>query len=232
MLQPVQYVRGMPIIKIFGQSIRSFRQFNAEIEAYKTFALKCCNNYQNGIIAFIILLNSIVTFILPVGILIMTSDPKNISLAAIYLFFIVMGPGVASPVYKLAFLASGTVEINEGVKRIDKIFEEKKLCEPVVPQIPQTYDIEFRNVSFAYEDRENMTKTEALKDISFIARQGEVSSGWTFWVREVNNSQSHSSLLGCFLWRDFNRGNKHKKYFLTPIIGDRVFCIPRYVSFQ
>lgn len=42
----VQYVRGMPIIKIFGQSIRSFRQFNAEIEAYKTFALKCCNNYQ------------------------------------------------------------------------------------------------------------------------------------------------------------------------------------------
>lgn len=60
-----------------------------------------------------------------------------------------MGPGVASPVYKLAFLASGTVEINEGVKRIDKIFEEKKLCEPVVPQIPQTYDIEFRNVSFA-----------------------------------------------------------------------------------
>lgn len=92
----VQYVRGMPIIKIFGQSIRSFRQFNAEIGAYKTFALKCCNNYQNGIIAFIILLNSIVTFILPVGILIMTSDPKNISLAAIYLFFIVMGPGVAS----------------------------------------------------------------------------------------------------------------------------------------
>ena len=106
----------------------------------------------------------------------MTSDPKNISLAAIYLFFIVMGPGVASPVYKLAFLASGTVEINEGVKRIDKIFEEKKLCEPVVPQIPQTYDIEFRNVSFAYEDRENMTKTEALKDISFIARQGEVKA--------------------------------------------------------
>ncbi len=53
---------------------------------------------------------------------------------------------------------------------------KKKLCEPVVPQIPQTYDIEFRNVSFAYEDRENMTKTEALKDISFIARQGEVTA--------------------------------------------------------
>src|SRR3712207_9530980 len=37
----VQYVRGMPVIKIFGQSVRSFRQFYAEIEAYKTFALQC-----------------------------------------------------------------------------------------------------------------------------------------------------------------------------------------------
>ena len=110
---------------------------------------------------------------------------------------------------------------------------EKKLCEPVVPQIPQTYDIEFRNVSFAYEDRENMTKTEALKDISFIARQGEV----TALVGPSGSGKSTIAnliprILGCFLWRDFNRGNKHKKYFLTPIIGDRVFCIPRYVSFQ
>ena len=172
----VQYVRGMPVIKIFGQSVRSFRQFYAEIEAYKTFALQCCNNYQNGIIAFIILLNSIVTFILPVGLLILSSDPGNISLAAIYLFFIVMGPGVASPVYKLAFLSSGTVEINEGVKRIDRIFEEKTLPEPAVPEIPRTYDVEFRNVGFAYEDKENMTRKEALKNVSFIAKQGEITA--------------------------------------------------------
>ena len=45
----VQYVHGMPVVKIFGQSVRSFRQFNTEIQAYKTFALKCCDTYQNGI---------------------------------------------------------------------------------------------------------------------------------------------------------------------------------------
>ena len=64
----VQYVRGMPVVKIFGQSVRSFRQFNAEIQAYKTFALKCCDTYQNGMVAFTVLLNSMVTFILPMGI--------------------------------------------------------------------------------------------------------------------------------------------------------------------
>ena len=48
----VQYVRGMPVVKIFGQSVRSFRQFNAEIQAYKIFALKCCDTYQNGRCSF------------------------------------------------------------------------------------------------------------------------------------------------------------------------------------
>ena len=71
----VQYVRGMPVVKIFGQSVRSFRQFNAEIQAYKTFALKCCDTYQNGMVAFTVLLNSMVTFILPMGILLMPGRP-------------------------------------------------------------------------------------------------------------------------------------------------------------
>ena len=100
----VQYVRGMPVVKIFGQSVRSFRQFNAEIQAYKTFALKCCDTYQNGMIAFTVLLNSMVTFILPMGILLMQASPQSLSLAVVWLFFIIMGPGMASPVYKLTFL--------------------------------------------------------------------------------------------------------------------------------
>ena len=172
----VQYVRGMPVIKIFGQSIHSFRQFNAEIQSYKEFAMKCCNTYQNGIVAFMVLLNSIVTFLLPVGLLVMSSDPGNISLAVTYLFFIVMGPGVTSPVYRLAFLSSITVEINEGVKRIDQVLEEKKLKETDSPQTPKSYDIEFRNVSFAYEDRNAGTSVEALKNVSFIAKQGEITA--------------------------------------------------------
>ena len=100
----VQYVRGMPVVKIFGQSVLSFRQFNAEIQAYKTFALKCCDTYQNGMVAFTVLLNSMVTFILPMGILLMQASPQSLPLAVVWLFFIIMGPGMASPVYKLTFL--------------------------------------------------------------------------------------------------------------------------------
>lgn len=87
----VQYVRGMPVVKIFGQSVRSFRQFNAEIEAYKTYALKVCDTYESGMTYFTVLLNSIVIFILPVGILLMQNDSRSLTLAAVWLFFIILG---------------------------------------------------------------------------------------------------------------------------------------------
>lgn len=172
----VQYVRGMPVVKIFGQSVRSFRQFNAEIQAYKTFALKCCDTYQNGMIAFIVLLNSMVTFILPMGILLLQASPQSLSLAVVWLFFIIMGPGMASPVYKLTFLGGNTRDINEGVNRIDRILEKKPVPEPEHPQVPTAYDVEFRHVSFSYENTEQGTRTEALRDVSFIAQQGKLTA--------------------------------------------------------
>lgn len=171
----VQYVREMPVVKIFGQSVRSFRQFNAEIEAYKTYALKVCDTYQSGMIAFVVILNSLITFILPVGLL-LTGGAANIALAAVWLFFIVMGPGVASPVYKLMYLGGGTREINEGVVRIDRIFEQRPIPGATNPQRPESYDIEFRNVSFSYENKEEATRTEALRDLTFTARQGEITA--------------------------------------------------------
>lgn len=172
----IQYVRGMPIIKIFGQSVRSFRQFNTEILAYKTFALRCCDTYQNGMITFTVLLNSLVTFILPMGILLLQASPQSLSLAVVWLFFIIMGPGMASPVYKLTFLGGNTRDINEGVSRIERILEKKPVPESEHPQVPTSYDVEFRHVSFSYENTEQGTRTEALRDISFIAPQGKITA--------------------------------------------------------
>lgn len=172
----VQYVRGMPVVKVFGQSVRSFRQFNAEIGAYKTYALKVCDTYQPGMVAFTVLLNSLVTFFFPIGILLLAGSPGNIALAAVWLFFIVMGPGVASPIYKLMYLGGSTREIDEGVVRIDRIFDRKPVPEAIGPRVPTTYDIEFRNVGFSYENEAEATRTEALRDISFTARQGEITA--------------------------------------------------------
>lgn len=172
----VQYVRGMPVVKIFGQSVRSFRHFHNEIQEYKKWALKCCDTYEWGMIVFTVLLNSIVTFIIPVGLLLLSGQPHNMALAAVWLFFIVMGPGVTSPVYKLMFLGGGTREIDEGVKRLDRILDEQPVPETTSPQVPVSYDIEFKEVVFSYENKQQATRTEALQHISFKAPQGEITA--------------------------------------------------------
>lgn len=172
----VQYVRGMPVVKIFGQTVASFRQFSQSIYAFKKYALHVCDTYQPGMVWFTVLLNSIVTFILPVGLLLLSREPGNVVLARVYLFFIILGPGVAAPFHKLTFLASNTREIDEGVSRLDAIFEEKPVPEPVIPQSPHKHDIRFEHVSFSYENTKETTRTEALKDISFTAHAGEITA--------------------------------------------------------
>ena len=172
----VQYVRGMPVVKIFGQTVASFRQFSQSIYAFKKYALHVCDTYQPGMVWFTVLLNSIVTFILPVGLLLLSREPGNVVLAGVYLFFIILGPGVASPFHKLTFLASNTREIDEGVSRLDAIFEEKPVPEPVIPQLPHKHDIRFEQVSFSYGNTKETTRTEAWKDISFTAHAGEITA--------------------------------------------------------
>ena len=138
----VQYVRGMHVVKIFGQSVASFRQFGREIEAYKTYALGVCDTYERGYCLFNVALQSVVTMVLPVGILLWQGD---VAFAAVWLFFIVMGPRVASPVFKQMFLGSSTREIDEGVSRIDRILERQPIAEATEPKTPKNYDIEFRH---------------------------------------------------------------------------------------
>ena len=106
----------------------------------------------------------------------MQASPQSLSLAVVWLFFIIMGPGMASPVYKLTFLGGNTRDIDEGVNRIDRLLEKKPVPEPVHPQVPAAYAVEFRHVSFSYENTEQGTRTEALRDGSFKAPQGKITA--------------------------------------------------------
>ncbi len=172
----VQYVRGIPVVKVFGQTVHSFRKFHSDLYAYRDWAVAFCDKFENGKTVFTVVLNSFLTFILPVGLLILSNDPRNISFALVYLFFIVMVPGAASPVYKLTVLSSHTKEIIEGVERIDRIFREEPVKETTNPRRVLGYDVVFDKVSFAYENKAEATRVEALSEASFTARPGEITA--------------------------------------------------------
>ncbi|GLI47183.1 ABC transporter ATP-binding protein [Methanoculleus bourgensis] len=172
----VQYVRGMPAIKVFGQTVHSFRRFYDDMVRYRDFSVGYSDSFQNGFAFFKTILASLLSFILPVGVLLLSRDPAGTAFALVLLFFIVLGPGTAAPLYKFLYLASSLRDISEGVERIDAIFAEPPVPEPEHPKTPETYSVEFDRVSFSYDAPGTSTRTEALSAISFTAEQGTVTA--------------------------------------------------------
>ena len=172
----IQYVRGMPAVKVFGQTVRSFRKFYNDMTAYRDMAIRWTDEFQNGFLLFKTILASFLTFILPVGVLLLSREPHNMALGLTVLFFIVMAPGAAAPLYKLLYLSSSIRDISEGVKRIDAVFSETPVQEPAVSRHPSAFDVEFDQVSFSYALKDASTRARALSNVSFLAKAGTVTA--------------------------------------------------------
>lgn len=172
----VQYVRGMPAVKVFGQTVHSFRRFYDDMVRYRDFCVRFSDSFQNGFAFFKTILASLLSFILPVGVLLLSRDPTGMAFALVLLFFIVLGPGTAAPLYKFLYLASSLRDISEGVDRIDAVFAEPPVPEPEHPEKPETYSVEFDGVSFSYDAPGASTRVAALSGISFVAGQGKVTA--------------------------------------------------------
>ena len=169
----IQYVRGMPSIKIFGQTVHSFRKFYDDMVKYRDFSVKYTDNFQNGYVTFKTIILSLTTFILPVGLFLISTDPNNVTFATTLMFFLILVPGITVPIFKLNSLASTLNTIAEGVKRIDEILEENTICEPESCQNPSSYAIRFHDVSFSYGGEDDK---EVLKHIKFTAPQGKITA--------------------------------------------------------
>ncbi|MBU5228216.1 ABC transporter ATP-binding protein/permease [Clostridium senegalense] len=168
----IQYVRGMSSIKIFGQTIHSFREFYNDMIAYRNFSTQYAKNYEKRYVLFNIIIASLFTFIVPVGLLFISKEPSNLALSITFIFFLILSMGISSPILKLNALATTVNRISEGLNRIDRIIEEEpiKISEDV--KIPSEFDIKFNDVSFAY----NENGQEVLKKIKFTACQGEITA--------------------------------------------------------
>ncbi|MDR2820347.1 MAG: ABC transporter ATP-binding protein/permease [Desulfovibrio sp.] len=170
----VQYVRGMPSVKVFGQTVFSFRRFHGDMLRYRDFCLRFTDNLQNGYVTFKVLLVSLASFILPVGLFLLSRNPENIAFAAVLMLFLVFAPGVSVPLIKLIMLAGHLTMITEGVKRIDAMLTQPPLRETENGKPPRGFDIRFDRVSFSYDAEGG--GPEVLRDVSFTAGQNTITA--------------------------------------------------------
>jgi ATP-binding cassette subfamily B protein len=166
----VEYVRGMPVVKVFDASAESFRTLTDAVHGFRDFTSRITDMFSTIYPSFLIAVSSSLVFILPVAIYLLrqTSDlpgyvPKLFAV-------LIVGGGMFFPLLKLMFFSNIFREISVGMDRIDAILYSEEIEEPVTDTKIEDSSLEFKDVSFGYND------TTVLKNVSFKATPKSVTA--------------------------------------------------------
>lgn len=172
----VEFIRGMPAVKVFGITADAFLTFKKAVDKYRGISLLITEVYRVPYSVFQLVTTSLYVFVLPVGIYLISQNPANLSFVVTLVLFLIITPSLASPLTKLMYLGGGMREIVEGNRRIQEVFSLPGMAEKDNALVPDSYDITFDKVSFAYEDKDSMDYKQVLKNVSFTAKAGEMTA--------------------------------------------------------
>lgn len=172
----VEYVRGMPAVKVFGIKADAFLTFRQAVANYRDISLRITDLCKTSYSMFFVLVISLFTFVAPVGVLLLSGSPGDRSFAITFILFLIVSPSLSVPILKLLYVGGGLREVVEGGKRIEAVFAEKATVEPDEPRTPERYDIAFERVSFAYAAETDKDYKPVLEHISFVAKTGEMTA--------------------------------------------------------
>jgi ATP-binding cassette subfamily B protein len=180
----VEYVRGISVVKAFNQTIYSFRKFHETILGYGKFVLKYTLSWETVMVLFMLIVNYVFLFLMPVIILLSgavgpagSADYAAFSAAAV--FYLVFSVSLSTPFTKLMYVSQTGKMVADGIERMDKVLDVQPLVETTTPKTVNEYSVSFENVNFSYDSVKDDTtggETETLSHISFTANQGEITA--------------------------------------------------------
>jgi len=168
-----EYVRGIPVVKIFQQTVYSFKAFQQAIEAYSEKAEK----YQGEICKVPQAVNLTFTegafvFLVPVALFLAPGALSSGNFAQFitnFAFYAVFSAIVSTALAKIMFAASGMMLADTAMRRIDQVMSAPQLKVTRTPELPKDNSVEFKNVTFAYDG----AALPALENVSFRAEPGQ-----------------------------------------------------------
>ena len=161
----VEYVRGMPVVKIFNISAWSFTGLKKAALAYKDFVERITLAQAPPWAVFVVVTTSGLTIILPFGLWMHLSGSIDFPTLAL---FLMLGAGYLRPLFKLAMMGGNLGMISEALWRVEEVLREPPMRTASNPERLERMDVEFDNVSFGYGDR------RAVSELSFRLPQGGV----------------------------------------------------------
>ena len=166
--EAVEYVRGIPAVKTFGQTIHSFSRFKASIQNYYKFCIAYTKRCRQPMLFFLVFINSAFAFLIALA-LILSDGGANVTSGILlnFLFYVIITPVIATTMQKVMFMSEGSMTVADALDRIDSVLDRKPFENSGKSETPDNHSVAFENVSFSY-DGENL----ALDDVSFEVKSG------------------------------------------------------------
>ncbi|WP_316863332.1 ABC transporter ATP-binding protein [uncultured Cohaesibacter sp.] len=163
----VEYLSGMPVVKIFNRTGESFAETRDAVNEYAEIETRWAEAFVPMGAAFYSLVLSNITFIVPVGLFLMAAGQLELSALV---FFVILGANYSQPLLKLFNQFHELAHISMGSELVKSIFDTPEQRDSKQTQVLNGHDVAFSNVSFGYEGQ------DVLHDVSFTARSGSITA--------------------------------------------------------
>ena len=186
--EAVEYVRGIPVVKVFQQTVFSFKRFYDSIISYRDLVIKCTLVWHTPMSFYILAINAFAFVLVPTAIILIGHGGDTTTIVANVILYVVIAPLIASNVMKAMYLSQDLFMANEAVERLEQLTHIAPLSQHDDPKRAEAYDIRFNNVSFRYEGAEKDAVTHinlTIPEGKTVALVGASGSGKTTIARLI-----------------------------------------------
>lgn len=163
--EAVEYVRGIPVVKTFGQSVFSFKRFQTSIKNYEKWTISYTKDLRMPMVLYTTIINAVFSVLIATAFFFTASDAYLLNL----LLYIIITPIITVTLNKIMFASENQMIVADALERIDGILDRQPLPETKDGRAVEDSSVTFENVSFRYE---NASK-DALHQISLQIKDGE-----------------------------------------------------------
>lgn len=164
--EAVEYVRGIPVVKTFGQTVYSFKKFKDSIDRYGVWVIAYTKQLRAPMIFYTAAVNGVFVFLTAAALFFTRNGVTNEFLIDL-IFYIMITPIISVTLTKIMFQSENEMIVNDALQRIDSVLDMKPLEETKKPALARDGSVELKNVTFSYDG-----ETDVIKNLSLRAAAG------------------------------------------------------------
>ena len=165
--EAVEYVRGIPVVKTFGQSVFSFKKFKAAIDEYEKWVVSYTKDLRLPMMFYTAAVNGVFAFLIAGGLLFTTHGVTPEFLLNL-LFYIIITPVISLTLTRIMYMSENELVVADALARVDSVLDAEPVPENDHPRHPKDASVSLKDVHFSYDG-----KTEVIKGVSLEIQPGQ-----------------------------------------------------------